>query len=152
MLPAVSVHGIYRVSYNEATLRTRLLNYYCTSIDADPKVIDFVGRVIPLVMMDVSISGANEQFDIAEFTQEMPGALKRAWQVPYDEALLSPDGTAVLSRRQGCTKGIREGRIAFYFHYYDPDQLMYWTYGVFSCPPPEPANVRVLSLLPYQPI
>jgi hypothetical protein len=152
MLTRVIVHGVYRVRYDEATLRAQLLDYYCKSIDADPNVTDFMGRVIPLVLMDVSVLGVDEPVEVGEFTQEMPGAPKEAWQVAYDEALLSADGTAVLARRQGCAKEIREGRIAFYFHYYDPDRPMQWTYGVFSCPPPEPVNVRLLSLLPYESI
>jgi hypothetical protein len=152
MVPAVMVHGIYRVRYKEATLRAQLLDYYCKTIDAEARVTDLVGRVIPLVLMDLSISDVDERFEIAEFTQEMPSAPKKAWQVPYDESLLSADGTVVLARRLGCAKGIREGRIAFYFHYYDPDQPMQWTYGAFSCPRTEPVNVRLLSLLPYEPI
>lgn len=52
----------------------------------------------------------------------MPGVRKKAWQVAYDEALLSADGTTVVARREGCAKGIREGRIAFYFHHYDPER------------------------------
>ena len=146
------VHGVYRVRFNEATLRAQLLDYYCKSIDADPNVTDYVGRVIPLVLMDISISDADERFEISEITQEMLGIPKKAWQVPYDETLLSGDGTAVLARRQGCAAGIREGRIAFYFHYYDPDQPMQWTYGAFLCPPTEPVNGTLLALLPYNPI
>jgi hypothetical protein len=104
MLTRVIVHGVYRVRYDEATLRAQLLDYYCKSIDADPNVTDFMGRVIPLVLMDVSVLGVDERFEVGEFTQEMPGAPKEAWQVAYDEALLSADGTAVLA-----PSGVRKG-------------------------------------------
>jgi hypothetical protein len=72
----VIVHGVYRVRYDEATLRAQLFDYYCKSIDADPNVTDFMGRVIPLVLMDVSVLGVDERFEVGEFTQEMPGTPK----------------------------------------------------------------------------
>lgn len=47
------------------------------NFDADPNVTDFVGRVIPLVLMDVSISGVDERFDIGESHRRCPVYAKK---------------------------------------------------------------------------
>jgi hypothetical protein len=153
MPPQVIVHGLYRIPCNEPMLKAQLLDYYRRAGNAHwADVSAFVERVFPLVLMDMSISGADERFELGEFTQEMSGAPREAWQVPYDEALLSGDGNAVLVRKIGCATKIGEGRIAFFFHYYDPEQPMRWTYGRFSCPTPQAAVQSLLSLIPYEPI
>jgi hypothetical protein len=97
------------------------------------------------------ISSLDDQFEVAHFTQEMEEAPQEAWQVAYDEALLSPDGSAVLNRRLGCADSAREARLAFYFHYYDQSRPMKWTYGTFECPEVKAAPQRLLDLLPYEP-
>ena len=82
-----------------------MLDYYGQAISTYPvEVSTFVDRVIPLVLMDVTISDADERFDVGEFTQEMPSAPREAWQVPYDEALFSEDGSAVLARWTQCER------------------------------------------------
>jgi len=150
MPPRAIVNGVYRVGCDESTLRAQLLEYYGNAISTYPiEVSTFVERVIPLVLMDVTIADADERFDVGEFTQAMPSAPKEAWQVPYDEALFSENGAAVLARWQGCADKIRDGRIGFYFHFYDPEQPMRWTYGIVSCPAPRPASDELLSLVPY---
>jgi hypothetical protein len=73
------------------------------------------------------------------------------WQVAYDEAVLSFDGNSVIANRIGCAKGIREARIAFYFHYYDPTRPMRWTYGQFFAPAVPAIDPGLAQLLPYQP-
>jgi hypothetical protein len=84
MLPTVVVNGVYRVRHEEGKFREQLLDYYCKGVDMPPKdVIAFVDRVIPLVLMDISISGLDERFDVGEFTQAMPSAPQKAWQVPW---------------------------------------------------------------------
>lgn len=35
-------------------------------------------------------------------------------------------------RKTLCTRGLKNGRIAFYSHYYDPSKPMLWSYGTFS--------------------
>jgi len=60
-----------------------------------------------------------------------------------------PDGTAVLARRLFCADGLRNGRIAFYFHFYDPSEPMRWTYGEFSCSAVSEMPTRLSVLMPY---
>ena len=70
------------------------------------------------MLFDITLNDLDGRFRIGDFTQEMPGALEKAWQCAYDEALLSTDGTEVIARRSTCARGLRRGRVAFYFHYW----------------------------------
>lgn len=151
--PEISVVGVYHVPQDEDSAREQLQEYYDknTALATDPNVRSYIDRVVPLVIFDVSVSGLDDQFEVAHFTQEMEGAPQDAWQVAYDEASLSLDGSSVIERDLGCADGIPAGRIAFYFHYYDQSRPMKWTYGTFQCPPVKAAPERLLELLPYEP-
>lgn len=151
--PEISVLGVYHAPNDEDSAREQLREYYDTNtaLATDPSVCSYIDRVVPLVIFDVLVSGLDDQFEVAHFTQEMEGSPQDAWQVAYDEALLLANGSSVIARDLGCADGIRDGRVAFYFHYYDQSRPMKWTYGTFQCPPVKPAPEHLLKLLPYEP-
>ena len=109
-------------------------------------------RLLPLALIEVEVSGADERFDVGDFTQEMEFAEEETWQVAYDEAFLSPDGLSLVRRDIGCADAVSGGRICFYFHLYDPGRPMLWTYGEFTCPTPVPIPEHLAGLVPYEPI
>ena len=151
----IKVLGIYEVSLWHRELREDLRQYYFfgnAQSDTNNSVIEYVERCIPLVLFDLFIDGADEHFELANFTQEMTAAPRKAWQAAFDEALLSPIGYEVIARKIGCTKGLRVGRIAFYFHFYDPLKPMEWTYGEFSCPAVQPIPSSLFEIMPYEPV
>ena len=100
--------------------------------DVSSEIHSFIETCIPLELFELELDGLDGRFEMADFKQEMPEVPEKGWQVAYDEALLSPDGAHVVARSIKCTAGLRAGRIAFYFHYYDPSRPMLWTYGHFS--------------------
>lgn len=152
---SISVVGVYRVPTGENELREQLRTYYFfgnAMRDTSGAVLSFIENCIPLVLFEINLSNLDDRFQVASFTQEMVGAPPKAWQVAYDEALLSADGTQVLVRGSRCTSGLRSGRIAFYFHYYDPTKPMQWTYGQFFAPSVQLVPERLWSLIPYSPV
>jgi hypothetical protein len=152
MPPQAIVNAVYRVPCDESELRADLLDYYGSVLTTYPADVSaFIDRVVPLVFVDVSVSDADAGIDVDQFTQEMPLAPKGAWQAPFAEALLSADADVVIARWHGCVDGLRDCRLGFYFHYYDPSQPMQWSYGAVECPAVEPANESLLSLVPYEP-
>ena len=154
-IASIHVEGIFRVPIRDSELREQLRRYYFfgnAARDTDRGVYAFVETCIPLVLFDITLTDLDGRFRIGDFTQEMPGAPEKAWQCAYDEALLSTDGTEVVARRSTCTRGLQRGRVAFYFHYYDPLKAMRWTYGQFSGREVEVVPKRLWDLMPYHPV
>ncbi len=153
--PQIEVLGVYRVPYQEQELLDQLRQYYFFG-NANREASDTSSRLIetcvPLSLFEVSLDRLDDRFRIADFTQEMPAAKRKQWQAAYDEALLSPNGMQVISRKTHCARGLQTGRVAFYFHYYDPGKPMLWTYGAFTCPAVETVPKRLWDLVPYTPV
>jgi hypothetical protein len=152
---SIKVEGIFRVPIDEHELREQLRRYYFFGNairDTAGGVNTFVETCVPLVLFEVTLDHLDDRFRIEDFTQEMPEAPSKAWQRAYDETLLSADGKRIIARKSTCTRGLRNGRIAFYFHYYDPLKPMQWTYGQFSGPAVQIVPEGLWNLVPYSPV
>jgi hypothetical protein len=150
--PSINIEGIFRVPIDESALREQLRGYYFFGNavrDSGHAAYSFLETCVPLALFEITLDNLDDRFRIGDFTQEMPGAPSKASQCAYDEALLSTDGTQVVARKSTCTRGLQCGRIAFYFHYYDPLKAMQWTYGQFSGPEVQLVPQRLWSLMPY---
>jgi hypothetical protein len=102
------------------------------------------------VLFDVQLSNLDGRFSTGDFTQAAPEMPREAWQVAYDEAVLSEDGIHVLSRAHRCTDGLKDARIGFYLHFFDRLTPMVWTYGEYSCPPVKEIPERLAEIMPYE--
>src|ERR1051325_6417431 len=125
--PSIRVEGLFRVPIYESELREQLRKYYSRGNavrDIGDAVHTFIESCMPLVLFELTLNNLDDRFRVGDFTQEMPGAPEKAWQCAYDEALLSSGGTLVVARKSTCLRGLQSGRIAFYFHYYDPGTTM----------------------------
>lgn len=152
---SISAVNIYRVPLRESELREQLRQYYFfgnVARDTSQAVYTFIEGCIPLVLFEIILYNLDERFRMRDFTQEMPGAPRKAWQCAYDEALLSADGTQVIARSSSCTRDLQSGRIAFYFHYYDPLKPVLWSYGQFFCPSVQLIPESLWRLVPYTPV
>ena len=151
MKPLIQPIAVYAVPVDAAPIRKELDVFY-ESEGLLAETAAYRARLIPLALIEVVVSGADERFDVGDFTQEMEFADEEIWQVAYDEAFLSPDGQALVRRDIGCADAVSGGRICFYFHLYDPGRPMLWTYGEFQCPAPVPVPEHLAALVPYEPI
>ena len=146
--PTIRVIAVYEVPCDSEEAHLEIDDYY-RSVGLFQESAAYRARLIPLVLIEAEISGADARFDSGNFTQEMELAPQETWQVAYDEAVLTADGQSVAARGVGCADGITQARICFYFHFYDPERPMRWTYGEFQCVPPVPIDDRVAELVPY---
>jgi len=118
--------------------------------ETEPPLSDeYIERCIPLVLIDLTIANANSRFNVSDFAQEMEGV--DSPQVAYEEAVLSKDGQ-VIERGLGCADNLRNGRIAFYLHYFDPSKPLKWTYGTITCPEAQIMPASLWKAMPYEPI
>lgn len=152
MEPSIECLGVYVVPCDDAPWREDLDNSYRVLGLLD-ETEAYRKRVISIVLVEVVVSGAGPSFDVGQFAQTMDkDEDERSMQVAYDEALLSPDGQAVMKQSLDCANGLSEGRLCFFLHYYDPTRPIQWSFGEFTCPEPLPMTERLARLVPYQPI
>ena len=153
--PTLQVLGVFRVPIMEEELRNQLYPFFFSDSalqDRDRRVNEYIRDCVPLVVFELQLNDLDERFSFDDFTQPVPDRPRNQWQAGYDEAILSPDGSLVLARGISCTHGLCHGRIAFYFHFYDLQVPMKWSYGEFACPPVELLPKRLLPILPYCPV
>lgn len=148
--PTVEVHGVYRVRLKEGELMASLRQFHSSQrhTRTDPATVAFMDRCIPLALFDITLDNLDSRFQVGDFKQSM-SSKENVDQVAYDEAVLSDDATTLLGRGQRRARGLTRGRIAFYFHYYDPSIPMDWTYGKFACPAVKAVPEDLVALVPY---
>jgi hypothetical protein len=74
---------------------------------------------------------------------------KNSFLVPYDEALLTADGEAVIAREMDCVEGTGTLRFAFYLESYDPKKPLSGKYGDIDCPAVQAVPARLIMLMPF---
>ena len=96
-----------------------------------------------IILFEVLVSNADNRFYAGDFSQRD--------QVAYDEAYLSENGEAIISRDLEKVTG-RDFRIAFFVHFIDPDLPLATSYGTVDIPPLKDMPERLLRLMPYDPV
>jgi hypothetical protein len=134
--PQIECLGVYVVPCDDGPWREELDNAY-RSLGLLDETQEYRRRLLSIVLVQVMISAASASFDVGQFRQSMECAPDGYTQAVYDEALLSQDGTAVICRCPGCADGVADGRLCFFPHYYDPTRPIQWSFGEFTCPPPQ---------------
>lgn len=159
LTPHITVLGVYRVPVDQEEFRAELAvtlfpaNDYS---DTGDEARCYLARCVPVVLIEVFVEHTDARFDCGDFGQRTIGLLtadgEDNWQVAYDEALLSDDGTTVIRRSINGANQIARGRIAFYLRFYDPARPVRWSYGEFTCPPVQDISPALWTLVPYNPI
>ena len=70
----------------------------------------------PCHLVELQFSDVLGEINFSEITQPAPDQPKENWQVPFDEAWLTPSGDAEISGAF-CQPAGRELRMVFYFHH-----------------------------------
>jgi hypothetical protein len=102
-------------------------------------------------VVELMIRGHVGVLDFGAFTQERPGEPRSNWQVPWDERVLSVDGTKDLlgqfpSKIESDGKPLR---LTFFFHYLDFDHPLITPAGELALQSPEDRPDR-LAFLNYE--
>jgi len=109
----------------------------------------------PVHLVEIIVHDADGDFDIGAITQEMPDTVRSNWQSPYDEQILSPDGTSVLANRFDAEdqtdhwKG--DVRLVFFFHYLELSKPLTTPFGLVPLTTESPVPTRLSSIRYEQP-
>ena len=112
MQPTLTILGVYRLDVTRKVFSAQLAMY-----GDERQCRDHFSSVI---LIEALVDYADETFALSDFTQPNPAYPRGANQVPWDEGLLSSDGTVLLARKINCVRGQGSLRFAFYMHYWDP--------------------------------
>lgn len=102
------------------------------------------------VLLEVEVLNRDSRFNVSDFTQEIGKLPRDSWQAAWDEVFLNDDGTSLLGRKGSQPPKEGDLRIAFYFHYWDPDKPLLSSYGEIEAPQVTEMSPRLESLVPYE--
>lgn len=106
---------------------------------------------LPVVLIEAWVRGAEKRFDPGRLGQARSGAIGPLDQVAYDEAVLTDDGAAILGRDVDEHRG-RDPRLAFFLHYYRPEDPILTPFGPVTAPRPTPMPERLAAIIRYEPV
>ena len=105
----------------------------------------------PCYLVEAQINNFMGKFDFGEITQEVKNESRDNWQVPWDEYLLTNDGTAGESAPFPGPAEINEPqRIAFMIYYLDFSLPLITPFGELALPDPLPRPER-LKFIEFNP-
>ncbi len=148
--PQVDVLGVYRLPVTDELFREQ---YEILYGDPDPRAEQQCRQQLAsVVLVELLVRDRGERFEVGQFTQPQEGVPKANWQVPWAEAYLTPDGEALAVPRWDEPPQTGDLRIAFFFHYWQPEIPLRSSYGEFQCPAVQEMPERLRRLVPYEPV
>jgi hypothetical protein len=98
-----------------------------------------------VAMIEVVVSSRDDGFRMEDLGQHGSD------QAPYDEVFLSLDGSRVIAEGFEVPPG-PDLRVAFWLHFFKPDECLRTSYGDALLPRPTPMPERLGSLVKYSPV
>jgi hypothetical protein len=102
----------------------------------------------PCHLLELQLTG-HGLFNVGAITQRDESLPRSDWQVPYDEQQLSADGASGVAIHGGEVRVHGVLRIAFFFHFLNPDEALLTSLGSVTLPGPTPRPER-LRFLAYE--
>jgi len=106
-------------------------------------------------LVEIMIHDGEGLFDVGEITQEDTSQPADNWQVPYDERIISADGSTILTEpfeAQEQEEGwMGDFRLGFFFHHLDPSKPLLTPFGELQLPESERLPDRLQSFAYEEP-
>lgn len=154
-MPLVEILGVHPLQVTaeliEEAFETKYGGLDLTAAERDEAEAAVREDLASVVLIEAWVRGAEKRFDPGRIGQAQAGAIGRLGQIAYDEAVLSDDGAALLGRDVDEHRG-RDLRLAFFLHYYRPDDPILTPFGPVSAPALTPMPDRLASLIRYEPV
>lgn len=153
--PRVEVLGIYHLTVTDELFREQfdiLYSYPMSPNEHSAAERQCREQLESVVLIEILVSNRDDRFDVGQFTQPRIGEPRANWQVAWAEAYLTKDGETLIVERGADAPKVDPLRLAFFLHYWDPDQLLHSSYGELKCPVPQQMPERLKRLVPYEPV
>lgn len=153
--PQVEVLGVYRLSVTEELLREQLRILHSHPMSRRERAQAEQAcreQLSSSVLVEAMVRNRDDTFDAGEFTQPQRSNPEANWQVAWAEAYLTPDGESLLVDRWSDPPATGDLRVAFYLHFWQPNEVLRTSYGDVPCAPAEDMPERLARLVPYVPV
>ena len=148
----IELIGVHRLSVSEDLVRSQAALLYGANFSRDQRE-QARHQLESAVLVEVLVSNANGDFNVADFVQENPHLPRSDWQTAWAEAFLSADGEQLLVERWEPLPSNRSTfRVAFFIHEWQVGRRLFTSYG--SLPGAQPTSMpdRLGELVPYEPV
>ena len=153
--PQIEVLGVYRLSVTEELFRWQfriLHGHPMSKRERTQAEQECRKQLSSIVLVEAMVQNRDDTFDIGQFTQPQPNLPEGSWQVAWAEAYLTPDGDSLLVDRWSDPPATGDLRVAFFLHFWQPNETLRSSYGDVPCPPVEDMPERLARLVPYEPV
>lgn len=119
-------------------------------------ITSFERELGSIFLLEVVVHQAGQPFDLGRFCQFNPSLPEASQQAPYMDVLLAPDGSKSLMAGGQAFRIVpellnRTMRLAFFLHFFDPNQPLGTPWGEVALPRATPIPSR-LAFLQYLPV
>ena len=103
-------------------------------------------------LVEVTVYKNWNEFDVSDFTQEVPGVNRSSWQAPFFERYLNPEGNKVIGdffkkpivQKEGVT------RMTFYIYYLDQNKQLDTPFGKMKLPAKTNPPDRIQRIIKFE--
>jgi len=147
--PSIKVKAAYQVECTpelfEQAWKEKYREDKMTSAEIKEAKKDLRGELSSIVLLEVLVENADENFDAGDFEQPDSG------QAAYDEFYLAVDSDEIIAEGFDQPK-TPSFRVLFFMHFFKPGKPLKTSYGKVPVPKVEPMPDSLAKLHPYQPV
>ncbi|MEX2170211.1 MAG: hypothetical protein WD851_12940 [Pirellulales bacterium] len=154
-VPTIEVLGVYPIKVCDEVLKVQtniLYGSHLTGSDRQAAETECRLQLGSTVLVETLVRNRDGKFKAADFAQPRPGLSYDNWQVAWCETYLSVDGEYRLDAQWPHPPDVKDFRVAFFIHYWDPNLPFISSYGELKAPPVQKMPERLKRLVPYEPV
>ena len=153
--PQIEILGAYRLPVTDDLLREQFAALYEDEMPEKDRLQaerNCLEQLQSTVLIEALVKNRDGRFDAGDFIQPSANTPKDEWQTAWAETYLTLDGSALMVEQWSDPPKTGDLRVAFFIHFWNPDESLNTSYGKVLCPQPIDMPDRLLELVPYEPV
>lgn len=102
-------------------------------------------------LLEIMVNTPPSEFDVSDFTQDVPGQPRENWQAAYDEYYLSEQGDVIIGDFLHAPRNdTGVSRLAFFMYFLNFDTPLITPFGKLKLPDPTPVPSRLSRIIDFE--